>query len=103
MTVEASLLAGPRDGDDADWWVLMRTPSPGRLKWFHYDFEQGWRPGFGLSRQAPCEDFGPEEIMATNSLPSGRYALYFLIDLNADGRIDKEDLYYDVFSLSISR
>ena len=81
----AALDPGDASGLGADWLLVARTSLPSPRTWFHYDFAGRWLPGSGPPRQAPCERYGPEEILRFSRLPPGNYLFAFLLDLDRDG------------------
>ena len=103
LSVKLALEAGNRRNEGADWWILLQTPFPSPLNWFHYDFGTSWHFGFGISQMAPCQDYGPQELLRTPGLPPGKYTFYFLLDMDMDGRLDFGELYYDILTVTITR
>jgi|Deesub1362A_J573_1020465.scaffolds.fasta_scaffold00134_2 hypothetical protein len=115
LSVTVSLAPGDMAGQGADWWVIARDPS---FRYYFYDSDTG---GWVLkcfscmpivSYQGGLIEMGPYEVLNTTAgpqmlgvntadLPTGTYTFYFGVDLDMDGRIDMNQMYYDSVEVSV--
>ena len=97
LSVKVSLDARGNAGENADWWLVMDTPSG--LK--YYEIQGGWLPGFSVTYQGPLIDLTtPVELLLTG-LPQGTYTFYFGVDMTMNGTPDFDRLYYDSVLVNI--
>jgi hypothetical protein len=85
-------------GDDADWWLVARTP----LGWYYYDKSAGWLPGREVTLQIPLRDLPLREVLNMSGLPAGNYTFYFGVDLVQNGKINLDQAYYDLVNVTIN-
>jgi len=95
LSVTGQLNAGSLEGQDADWWVVARTPSPPPDDWYYFDLNLGWLPGFTVTYQGPLFDLPTYEALNTSGLPLGSYTVYFGVDMAMNGLLDMDQAYYD--------
>jgi len=101
LTVTVSLDPASNEGEDADWWVAAYTP----FDWYYYDVIGGswsWVPGLSVTCQGPLFNLSPFEVLNISDLPEGTYTFYFGVDVNMDGSLDYDQLYYDEMEVNIS-
>lgn len=98
LSVTVSLDAVGRIGEGADWWVLARTP----FGWYHYTIGGVWTPGPGVTFGGPLFDLPLYEVLNTSRLPVGSYTLYFGVDMERDGSLDLDQLFYDSAEVTIT-
>ncbi len=99
LTVTAEFSAGSSEGENADWWVLADTP----FGWYYYDvIGNVWISGMVVTYQGPLFDLSPYEVLNTSGLPTGTYTCYFGVDLNINGSIDMDQMYYDSVEVTIT-
>jgi|Deesub1362A_J573_1020465.scaffolds.fasta_scaffold01867_4 hypothetical protein len=115
LVVTISLDPGIMAGSDADWWVVAKTPSN---SYYFYDYQTGeWSEKCPscppmVSYQGPLVDVGPYQVLDTTAgpqmfgintplLPAGIYTLYFGVDMDMDGLIDMDQMYYDTVEVNI--
>jgi hypothetical protein len=79
VSIEISLNPGDKTGQNADWWVGVKTPFGPPLEWFTYVYPTGWQEGINLCIQAPLFNLPPFEVF-NMPLPVGIYTFYFVID-----------------------
>ena len=82
--------------NNADWWVLGDTP----FGWYYYNLVSGWRPGQNVTYQGALFDLSPYEVMKM-TLPEGSYKLYFGVDMDMNGVLDMNRIYYDKVEVEI--
>jgi hypothetical protein len=92
LSIVAKLDAIAHSGETADWWVVADTP----IGWYYYDLSSGWKPGQNVTYQGALFDLDAYEFLNMSGLPSGTYKFYFGVDLNMNGIINYDQLYYDM-------
>jgi Tol biopolymer transport system component len=98
LSVTVELDSGDYFGDDADWWLVARTP----LGWYYYHPISGWLPGRDVTLQIPLRDLPSIEVFNMSGLPTGDYTFYFGVDLVQNGLINLAQAYYDQVSVTIN-
>jgi len=73
-----------KEGQNADWWIVAKTPFAHPSDWYGYVFSTGWSPGLKRCVQMPLFFLSPFEVLKTN-LPVGNYTFYFAVD-DPDGK-----------------
>lgn len=96
LTVEFD--TGTYLGDEADWWLVARTP----LGWYYYHPASGWLPGREVTLQIPLRNLPSREVLNISGLPAGSYTFYFGVDLVKNGLITLNKVYYDQVRVTIS-
>ena len=100
LSVTISLSPGTYDGQDADWWILMETPSG----WYYYDLAtERWHRGKGVSYQGSLYEIDSEELRVRRSKRKGEYTYYFKIDTNMNGEMDEDLLYKDSVEVEVTK
>ena len=84
--------------ENADWWVLADTP----MGWYHYVLPSGWAPGQNVTHQGPLFDLPSHEVLNMSGLPIGSYTFYFGVDMDMNGLLDIDQIYYDSVDVSIA-
>ncbi len=93
VTITVELNAGSHIGENADWWAVDDTPFD--PPWFYYHLASTtWRPGFVVTYQGPLFDLSPFEVW-NDTLSPGTYTIYFGVDMNMNGLLDMDQVYYD--------
>lgn len=99
LDVQIGLDPGDMWLDDADWWLLIVTPSDV----YSYNVRAGlWSAGFKVSLQYPLLEFSSASLFTGNSLPSGEYIFAFLVDMIPNGGLDRGAVYFDSVSVTVS-
>ena len=108
MTLKFTASLKTNVSDRADWWFLARIPSG---EWFSYVYPNQWRPcGQDVLRckpayqgnLVPLNDFLLFRASA-QSLPLGKYLLYFGVDLKPNGKLDQSEFIKDGLEFTIRR
>jgi hypothetical protein len=103
-SVTISLGANTELGKDADWWLVAYAPWG---QWYSYVYPNKWVDlGSGLDHvtpayQGPLANISSLPLFNITGLPGGNYDLYFGVDMNKDGVLDYDHLYYSTFTLNI--
>jgi parallel beta-helix repeat protein len=93
LSITVELNPGDYDSEDADWWHVADTP----FGWYRYNVStNSWVPGIYVTYQGPLfELIPPFETLNISGLPTGTYTVYFGVDMEMNGSIDFDKLYYD--------
>ncbi|MEW6608338.1 MAG: right-handed parallel beta-helix repeat-containing protein [bacterium] len=92
VSITIELNSGGYAGQNADWWHVAETP----FGWYRYQVSGNtWVPGLTVSYQGPLFNLTPPFNTLNTPLPSGTYIIYFGVDMNMNGGIDFDSLYYD--------
>ena len=101
LIVKACLDPDDLVGQDADWWVAAETTC---CAWYWFTLDKGWIPS-----QTPIRTYAgslfelePYELLNISRLPLGTYIFYVGVDLNMNGVIDFDQLYYDRVTVEVS-
>jgi serpin B len=102
MTLNVKLTPGEKDGTDADWWLLCQ----GFGKWYYYAPDGKWTETSDISTLRPAYQGRLFTISSTDflklpQLPAGNYALLFGVDMNMNGRVDKDSLAFSQIRLTV--
>jgi len=100
LSLEVELKPGYLAYNPADWWLLVKTPFPPPLDWFHFVKGSGWISGLDTTYQGPCMSLKPKEVLRMK-LPPGKYNFYFGVDMNMNGQLDLDELYYDKTEVTV--
>jgi hypothetical protein len=101
LSITGQLNAGSMAGQNADWWVVAKTPFPSPNDWYHRDPASGWMSGITTTHQRPLFDMNPYEFLCVSGLPIGTYTFYFGVDMRMNGSLDFNELYYDSVVVNI--
>ena len=92
VSITVALSPGSRDGEDADWFVLQNTDSG----WYHYvNATKSWEPGIEVSFQGPLFEVETRNLWEGSIKGTGSYRFHFAVDMNMNGEMDKDLLYFD--------
>jgi len=99
VTVMISLDAGIFTGAEADWWLASVSPS-GTIKTFDLSV-MDFRSEIAPTLQGSLTSFQPLVLSSLSSLEAGNHAFYFGIDLNRNGQLDAENLFYNSVNVNV--
>jgi len=100
VSVTVSLSPGEYEAQNADWWVAESTPS-GTFN--HYDLSTGSMvPGLLPTHQGPLFTLGTTYLLNSSDLTVGTHAFYFGVDLNMNGSLDMDSIYYDWVTVNVT-
>lgn len=98
LSIEVALDPGDRLGEDADWWLVARSPAG----WYHYDFAGSrWLPGIAVSFQGGLYALDTTEVFNGSNLPRGSYVCYFAVDMIMNGSPDPDQAFIDSVEIDI--
>ncbi len=98
VSVTVAIDSGDMTNSDTDSWALADTP----VGWYYYEQSVGWQLGQSPMSQGSLLDQPSNEILKTSSLPSGSYTFYFGVDMDMNGVIDMEQMFYDSVMLNVT-
>ena len=101
FTLTGQLNVGSMSGQDADWWVGVNMASSPPDDWYHYDLTSGWMPGKTPTYQGPLFDLNPYDVLGMPGLPVGAYTFYLAVDMDMNGLLDLDQIYYDSVQVTI--
>ncbi len=80
ISVTISLDPGKYEGQKADWWIVAKSSLPFPYNRMSYIYPTGWETGINLSDQKSLSNIDSLEVLNTESLSSGSYIFYFVVD-----------------------
>ena len=99
LIITVSLSCGDHCGTDADWWVAQSTPS-GTFNYYKLS-TRSMVPGLLPTYQGPLFGFGNTQLLNSSDLTKGTHTFYFGVDLNMNGSLDMDSIYYDWVSVVV--
>ena len=100
VSITVSLDPGNLSAQAADWWVVESTPS-GTFN--YYNLSRGSMvPGLFPTHQGPLVDLGTTQLLNSSDLTVGTHTFYFGVDLNMNGSLDMDSIYYDWVSVNVT-
>jgi hypothetical protein len=100
LSLTIQLNPGTYANNNADWWIAVDTP----FGWFYLDLMGGslaWKPGVFVTYQGPLLNLPSSELLRISGLPVGTYTFYFAVDMNMNGSLDLNQLFYDGVTINI--
>jgi photosystem II stability/assembly factor-like uncharacterized protein len=96
LSVTIALNPGSHSGENADWWLAVNTPLAPPNDWLYYDLNLGWTTGLSVTYQGPLFSLAPSEILniPVSALPSGTYTFYLAVDMDMNGLLDSNELFF---------
>ncbi len=112
LSVTVALNPESRSGDNADWWVAANVSGTSTIDgWYYFDLSTfGFVPvgdsAFNLfvTLQNGLFNLPTSEILniLVSVLPSGTYTFYIAVDMNMDGLLDLDELFFDSVVVNIA-
>ena len=100
VSISIGLNACYFDAQNADWWMVELAPS-GEITYF--DLSTGsMEPGFLPTYQGPLFDFGDTQVLSFTDLTAGAHIFCFGVDLNMNGSLDGDSLYYGFVTVNVA-
>ena len=100
LSINISLDPGNKAGQNADWWVVEATPS-GAINYYDL-YTTSMVPGFLPTYQGPLFGFGSAQLLNSSDLAIGTHVFCFAVDLNMDGVLNGDSLYYDCVTVNVT-
>lgn len=97
LSITISLNPEQELNNNADWWALASTP----FGTYSYVKSLGWQSGVQPMSQEALSELSENQILTGSGLPTGLYNLYFGVDMNMNGSIDPEQLFYDFVTITV--
>lgn len=90
-------------GQNADWWILMKTSGSLPKNWYYFHLpSRTWMLGRSPTRQTGLSDVSSKKLPGTSGLAPGTYTFYFAVDMNMNGTIDVGAAYFDTIRVIIN-
>ena len=101
ININVSLDPGSHSGENADWWVAESTPS-GTFN--YYNLSTGSMiQGLSPTHQGPLFSLGTTQLLNSSDMTIGTHTFYFGVDLNMNGSLDYDQLYFDAVVVNITQ
>ena len=100
VSINIGLDSGDKAGQNADWWIVEATPS-GAINYYDL-YTASMVPGLLPTYQGPLFGFGSAQLMNLSDLSVGTHIFCFGVDLDMDGSLDTDSLYYDCVTISVT-
>ena len=101
VAVTVSLNPGSYDAQNADWWAVELTPSG---TYNHFDLSTGSMvQGLLPTHQGPLFSLGTTQLLNSSDLTVGTHTFYFAVDMNMNGSLDFNQLYFDGAVVNITQ
>ena len=98
--ITVSLNPGGYAGQNADRWVAESTPS-GTFN--YYNLSTGSMvPGLSPTHQGPLFSLGTTQVLNSSDLTVGTHIFYFAVDMNMNGLLDMNSIYYDSVGINVT-
>lgn len=105
LTVQVSMAPGTYNGQNGDWWILAHTPITSPHDWYYFDLSSGWlpwKPEKTVTYQGPLFNLSTYEVLNISAeLPLGTYTFYFGVDVDMNGVLDMDQIFYESVRISI--
>ena len=99
LSITVSLDPGGYAGQNADWWIVESTPS-GNFN--HFDLGAGLVPGLFTTHQGPLFSLGSVPLLNFSNLTAGTHTFYFAVDLDMNGLLDMDAIYFDLVVVNVT-
>jgi hypothetical protein len=100
VSIAISLEPDNLSGQNADWWLVELAPSE-VINYF--DLSTGSMvPGLLPTYQGPLFGFGSAQLLNSSDLSAGTHIFCFGVDLNMDGSLNGDSLYYDFVTVVVT-
>lgn len=99
VSITVSLNPNSYVNQNADWWVAESTPS-GTFN--YYNLSTGSMvPGLLPTHQGPLFNLGTTQLLNSSDLTVGTHTFYFAVDMNMNGSLDMDSIYYDSINVIV--
>ncbi len=101
LAISVNLNPASYAGQDADWWVAESTPSG---SFNYYDLGAGsMTPGLLPTYQGALFGLGSTSLPNPSNLTVGAHTFYFAVDLNMNGSLDMDSMYFDAVRVNVTQ
>ncbi len=100
ISITVGLSPGSFPGQNADWWLAESLPS-GSFNYFNLS-TGSFVPGLLSTHQGPLFNLNSTPLLNGYSLTEGNHKFYFAVDLNMNGSLDMNSIYYDSVSVNVT-
>lgn len=100
VSITLSLDPDNLSGQNADWWVAESAPDG---FFYYFDLSTGSMvQGLLPTYQGPLFSFGTTQLLNSFNLTVGTHTFYFAVDMNMNGALDMNSIYYDWVSVNVT-
>jgi parallel beta-helix repeat protein len=100
VSITLSLDPDNLSGQNVDWWVVELTPSS---TYNHFDLSTGSMvQGLSPTHQGPLFNLGTTTLLNSSDLSVGTHIFYFAVDMNMNGSLDMNFIYYDSVGVNVT-
>ncbi len=89
---------------NVDWWMVAKSPSG---DWHYYVHPHQWivagpsLANVSFAHQGPVFNLNPFQVLSATNLQPGTHRFYFGVDLNMNGLLDMDQVYYDSVEVNV--
>jgi len=100
VSITIGINTGSFYGHNADWWIAASTPLGG---FSYFDLYTGMMlPGLLPTYSGPLFNLGTMQLLTAYGLTAGTHTFYFAVDLNMNGVLDMDAIYFDAVSIRVT-
>ena len=100
VSITLSLDPDNLSGQNVDWWVVESAPDG---LFYHFGRSTGSMvQGLSPTYQGPLFRLGTTQLLNSSSLAVGTHTFYFAVDLNMNGELDMNSIYYDSVGINVT-
>lgn len=100
LSITVGLDPAESAGEAADWWVVAGTSSGQLNHWA--PITGAFVPGLALTYQGPLAAFSAIDLGGMPHMSPGVHTFYFVVDMNPNGVVDLDQVYYDMVSVTVT-
>jgi len=100
VSITVRLNPGSYAGQNADWWVAESAPDG---LFYYFDLSSGSMvQGLLPTYQGPLFSLASTQLLNRSDLTVGTHTFYFGVDLNMNGLLDMNSIYYDSVIINVT-
>ena len=100
VIITVSLNPGSYDAQDTDWWVAESAPDG---VFYYFDLSTGLMIQDVLpTYQGALFSLGTTQVLDSSNLMVGTHTFYFGVDLDMNGSLDMDSIYYDWVEVTVT-
>jgi hypothetical protein len=100
VSITVGLNPGSYSGHSADWWLAESLPSGG-YNYFNLS-AGGFVAGLSPTHSGPLFSLGQTQLLNGYYLSAGKHNFYFAVDMNMNGSLDMNAIYYDYVTVNVT-